>query len=128
MQNLTFFSIQQLSNAIDTKELDPIVLARFYLDRIESVGRSLNCYIAVSKEAALAQAGPSSTGAQQRRSLGSLDGVPIALNDSIYVARSSVGFGGIHTAVTEDAKVVRRLCATAAVWSNFGLVLDPSAI
>ena len=117
MRDFVNQTIASLSGAMERGELDAVELTRCYLERIDGVGKALNCYITVSADRALGQAAAASARAKAHRRLGPLDGVPIALKDNIDVAGqpSSNGFGGVHPPATEDAEVVRRLKAAGAV-------------
>jgi aspartyl-tRNA(Asn)/glutamyl-tRNA(Gln) amidotransferase subunit A len=92
------------------------------LDRIEAHNPALYAYIAISAEAALAEAAEASARAASGRRRGALDGVPIALKDNIDLAGlpTSNGFAQSEKLPpwrlpNEDAEVVRRLRAAGAV-------------
>jgi aspartyl-tRNA(Asn)/glutamyl-tRNA(Gln) amidotransferase subunit A len=118
MSDLAFLSIARLTGLIDQGALDPVALARLYLDRAEGVGRPLNAFVLLCRDTALAEAAAAAQRARVRRRLGPLDGVPIAIKDNIDVAGvpTSNGFGGAPWRVPmQDAEVVRRLRAAGAV-------------
>ena len=118
MSDLAFLSIARLTGLIDQGALDPVALARLYLDRAEGVGRPLNAFVLLCRDTALAEAAAAAQRARARRRLGPLDGVPIAIKDNIDVAGvpTSNGFGGAPWRVPmQDAEVVRRLRAAGAV-------------
>jgi Asp-tRNA(Asn)/Glu-tRNA(Gln) amidotransferase A subunit family amidase len=118
MTDLAFQSIAQLSAALDSGDIDAETLTRRFLDRAVGVGRALNCYVALCRDSALAEARAAAARAAAKRRRGKLDGIPIALKDNIDVAGvpTSNGFGGPPYCIPgEDAEVVRRLRAAGAV-------------
>jgi aspartyl-tRNA(Asn)/glutamyl-tRNA(Gln) amidotransferase subunit A len=118
MTDLAFLSIARLSSLVDQGALDPVALARLCLDRAEGVGRPLNAFVVLCRDAALGEAAAAAQRARARRRLGPLDGMPIAIKDNIDVAGlpTSNGFGGAPWRVpATDAEVVRRLRAAGAV-------------
>jgi aspartyl-tRNA(Asn)/glutamyl-tRNA(Gln) amidotransferase subunit A len=117
MSDPTFLPITELSRRLDEGLLDPRDLVRAYLERAQGVGRSLNCYIALCGEHAVAEAEKAAGRAARKRRLGALDGIPIAVKDNIDVAGvpTTNGFGGLHRPAAADAEVIRRLRAAGAV-------------
>ncbi|HEX3862076.1 MAG TPA: amidase [Stellaceae bacterium] len=115
---VAFRSIAALSQAIDAGTLDPRELADLMFDRIAALNPTLNLYLSLCRDTALAEveAATDRTGRRCRR--GPLDGIPIAVKDNIDVAGvpTSNGLGGTPWRVPcEDAEIVRRLRAAGAV-------------
>ena len=113
-----FLPIAELSAAFDAQRLDPVAVTRSALARMEAYNPTLNAYVTLCAETALAEAAEASARAAAGRRRGALDGMPIALKDNIDVAGvpTSNGFGGPAWRVpSEDAEVVRRLRAAGAV-------------
>src|SRR6202790_352364 len=111
-------SLQQGSELIRKKSASPVELTQECLNRIEKFNPSLNAYITVMGEQALAQARELETERQSGRWRGPLHGVPIGLKDLIDTAgvRTTAASAIFADRVpAEDAEVVRRLKAAGAV-------------
>jgi aspartyl-tRNA(Asn)/glutamyl-tRNA(Gln) amidotransferase subunit A len=117
-QNLAGLSIKQASDLLRSRGASPVDLVKACLDRIDKYNPSLNAFITVTGDQALATA--KEMEAEQRRGKwrGPLHGIPIALKDNIDTA-------GIRTTGAselfkermpeEDAEVVRRLKDAGAI-------------
>jgi aspartyl-tRNA(Asn)/glutamyl-tRNA(Gln) amidotransferase subunit A len=111
-------SLQQVSELIRKKSASPVELTRECLKRIEKFNPSLNAYITVMSEQALAQAQELEAERQSGKWRGPLHGVPIGLKDLIDTAgvRTTAASAIFANRVpNEDAEVVRRLKAAGAV-------------
>lgn len=118
MSKLAFLPISVLSHMIESGDVDPVELTQAFLTRIHGVGASLNCFITVCEDSALAEAAASAERARAGRRLGPLDGIPVAVKDNMDVAGvpTSNGFGGTpYRTPVADSEVVRRLRAAGAV-------------
>jgi Asp-tRNA(Asn)/Glu-tRNA(Gln) amidotransferase A subunit family amidase len=118
MSASVFLPITELSRRIDAGALDPLTLTSAFLERFDGVGRALNCYVALCRDQALADAEQASERAARKQRLSSLDGIPIAIKDNIDVAGvpTTNGFGGRHHPVPlADAEVIRRLRVAGGV-------------
>ena len=105
-------SLKKASDLLRSKAATPVDLVNACLERIDRYNHSLNAFVTVTGDQALATA--REMGAEQRRGKwrGPLHGIPVALKDNIDTA-------GIRTTAaselfkertpTEDAEVVRRL-------------------
>jgi aspartyl-tRNA(Asn)/glutamyl-tRNA(Gln) amidotransferase subunit A len=116
--DLTFLPIGTLSELLDARRIESVALTRQCLSRASGVGRSLNCFITLCPDTALAEARAADARAATRQRLGPLDGIPVALKDNIDVANvpTTNGFGGGPFRVPgEDAAVTRRLRNAGAV-------------
>jgi aspartyl-tRNA(Asn)/glutamyl-tRNA(Gln) amidotransferase subunit A len=102
------------SSSVSSEELTKLCLAR-----IPKIDPSLNAFITLDGERALAQARESDQRRKAGQSLGRLDGIPIALKDNIDTAgiRTTAAAGVFRDRVPkEDAEVTRRLKAAGAVF------------
>ena len=111
-------SLQQVSELIRKKSASPVELTQECLKRIEKLNPSLNAYITVMGEQALAQARELEAERQSGKWRGPLHGVPIGLKDLIDTAgvRTTAASAIFANRVpSEDAEVVRRLKAAGAV-------------
>lgn len=117
--DLTFLPITTLSAMLDSRRITAEVLTRYCLERAYGESRALNCFIALTPDAALETAREADARAaapEGRR--GPLDGIPVALKDNIDVASvpTTNGFGGGPLRVPDhDAAVTSRLRAAGAV-------------
>ena len=112
-------SLQQVSELIRKRSASPVELTQECLKRIEKFNPSLNAYITVMGEQALAQARELETERQSGKWRGPLHGVPIGLKDLIDTAgvRTTAASAIFANRVpAEDAEVVRRLKAAGAVF------------
>ena len=114
----TGLSLQQVSELIRKKSASPVELTQECLKRIEKLNPSLNAYITVMSEQALAQARQLEAERQSGKWRGPLHGIPIGLKDLIDTAgvRTTAASAIFADRVpSEDAEVVRRLKAAGAV-------------
>lgn len=118
MSALHELSIAQVGVLLRRRKLTAVDLTQAYLARIGKTNATLNAYITVTAEAALAQAEAADRAAATGRFFGPLHGIPIALKDVIATA-------GIRTTChsrilldnvpTEDAVSYQRLRAAGAI-------------
>src|SRR5258708_24253829 len=111
-------TIAELAPRLKRKEVSPIELTRACLDRIEKLNPSLNAFITVTAESALAEAQAAEAEIARGQWRGPLHGIPIALKDIIDTAgtRTTPASALIHDRIpSEDAEVVRRLRQAGAV-------------
>jgi len=117
-QDLTALTLKKASEVLRTKGASPVELTQACLGRIEKYNPSVNAFITVTAESALATARAMEAEAQRGKWRGPLHGIPIALKDNIDTA-------GIRTTAAselfkdripaEDAEVVRRLKNAGAI-------------
>jgi aspartyl-tRNA(Asn)/glutamyl-tRNA(Gln) amidotransferase subunit A len=74
-----------LSEAYRDGVLSPVTETEECLQRIERVGRTLNCFITILEESALRAARESEQRHRAGKPLGPLDGIPIAVKDVFYI-------------------------------------------
>jgi Asp-tRNA(Asn)/Glu-tRNA(Gln) amidotransferase A subunit family amidase len=117
MEDTVFLPVTELSRRIESGVLDPRALVRAYLERANTAGRPLNCYVALCDERTMAEADAAAQRAERKRRLSPLDGIPVAVKDNIDVAGvpTTNGFGGAHHVVDADAEVIRRLRGAGVV-------------
>ena len=117
--DLAGLTLKQASELLRRKAASPVDLTRACLKRIETYNPTLNAFITVTGEQALATAREME--AEQRRGKwrGPLHGIPIALKDNIDTAgvRTTAASELFKDRVpSEDADVVRRLKNAGAVF------------
>jgi aspartyl-tRNA(Asn)/glutamyl-tRNA(Gln) amidotransferase subunit A len=111
-------SIVETSELLRKRELSPVELTKNCLAQIERLNPTLNAFITVTGESALAQAQTAEVEISRGQWRGPLHGIPLALKDLIDTAgirttAASVLFKGRVPA--EDAEIVRRLKDAGAV-------------
>lgn len=116
--NLTSLTLRQASDLLRKKSVTSVALTQACLARIEKLQPSLNAFITVTAEHALAQAQAMDAEIKAGKWRGPLHGVPLALKDNIDTAgiRTSAASALFAERIpTEDAEVTRRLNAAGAV-------------
>ena len=111
-------TITDLAPRLRRKEISPLELTRTCLDRIENLNPTLNAFITVTAESALAEARAAEKEISRGEWRGPLHGIPIALKDLIDTAgtRTTAASALYQNRVpAEDAEVVRRLRQAGAV-------------
>src|ERR1700719_4157714 len=116
--DLAQLSIREAADLIHKKKLSPVELTTACLARINQFQPSLNAFITITAETAVAQARQAETEVMQGKWRGPLHGVPIALKDLFDTAgvKTTAGSGVFKDRIpSEDAEVVRRLKDAGAV-------------
>jgi aspartyl-tRNA(Asn)/glutamyl-tRNA(Gln) amidotransferase subunit A len=116
--NVAFATIAELSVLLARRKISPVEIATLFLDRIEKYNPTLNAYLTITRDAALAAARESEKRIEQKRSRGPLEGIPIALKDNIWTRgiRTTAGSKFLDNFVPEeDATVAARLRRAGAV-------------
>ena len=111
-------TISELAPRLRRKEISPVELTRDCLDRIENLNPSLNAFITVMTESALAEARAAEGEIVHGEWRGPLHGIPIAVKDIFDTAgtRTTAGSHLYQDRVpVEDAEVVRQLRQAGAV-------------
>src|SRR5579864_6508736 len=116
--DLANLDLREAAELIRTKKVSPVELTKACLARIDALNSTLNCFITVTAEAALAQARAAESEVMKGKWRGPLHGVPIALKDLFDTAgvKTTAGSGVFKDRIpNEDAEVVRRLKDAGAV-------------
>lgn len=111
-------SISELAQRFRRKEVSPVDVTQECLGRIEKLNPSLNAFITVMSESALAEARQAEAQIQRGEWRGPLHGIPVALKDLIDTAGvRTTSASALHKdrIPHEDAEVVRRLRQAGAV-------------
>jgi aspartyl-tRNA(Asn)/glutamyl-tRNA(Gln) amidotransferase subunit A len=109
---LGFAPATELAGLIRARKLSPVELTRAVLDRIERLNPTLNAFVTVTAEAALAAARRSEQAVMSGEALGPIHGVPFSVKDLALTRGVATKFGSHIFAgrVGEvDAPYVRRL-------------------
>ena len=113
-----FPSISELAPRLRRREISPVEITRECLERIERLNSSVNAFITVTAESALAAARVAEAEISRGEWRGALHGVPVALKDLIDTARvRTTAASELYKdrVPIEDAEVVRRLRQAGAV-------------
>ncbi|HEY6341272.1 MAG TPA: amidase [Bryobacteraceae bacterium] len=118
-QDLTGLTLKKASELLRSKAVSSVDLTQACLKRIEKYNPSINAFITITPESALAAAREMEAEHRRGKWRGPLHGIPIALKDNIDTA-------GVRTTgaselfkdrvPTEDAEVVRRLKNAGAIF------------
>lgn len=114
-----FTDLQDIAKGVTHRQVSAVDLVRDILDAIDRHNPSLNAYITVSGDAAIAAAERVEKLVAQKKDPGPLAGVPLAIKDLILTADapttggSKIFGGGIPAG--NDAPVVRRLRKAGAI-------------
>ena len=119
-ENLTMtdISIAEASDLLRRRKISPVEITRSCLNRIEELNPTINAFITVMHDSALAQAREAEIEIGAGNWRGPLHGVPIGLKDLIDTAGVKTTCASALFAErvpTEDAEVVRRLKDAGAV-------------
>lgn len=118
MSDIHELGIREVGECLRRGDVGVVELTRIMLDRIAALDGSLNSYITVTDELALAQAEQAELELRGGRDRGPLHGVPIALKDLIETKGIRTTFASRAYAdhiPDRDATVARRLANAGAV-------------
>ncbi len=111
-------SVVEMVDAVKTKRLSPVEIARAVLSRIEKLNPKVNAYCTLVAESAMRQASKAETMVMKGKELGPLHGVPISIKDLIFTKgiRTTAGSKIYQNFIPQrDAIVVERLKAAGAI-------------
>lgn len=115
---MTEITIAEASDLLRRQQISPVDLTKSCLARIEQFNPTINAFITVMHESALAQARQAQDEIRAGNWRGPLHGIPIGLKDLIDTAGIKTTCGSALFAgrvPAEDAEVVRRLKSAGAV-------------
>ena len=116
---LTRLTLSEAIHLIRHKRLSPLELTQAYLERIERLNPSLNCFITITPELALEQARRAEQAlVKSGAEFGSLQGIPMALKDLFDTAGILTTAGSSFFAQRvpdQDAEVVTRIRQAGAI-------------
>jgi len=114
----TSLTIQDAAEQLRKKRISPVELTKACLNRIEQLNPTLNAFITIMNDSALATAREAEADIQRGHWRGPLHGIPIALKDLVDTAgvRTTAASGVFKDRIpAQDADVVRRLKAAGAI-------------
>ncbi|MEP7383411.1 MAG: amidase [Gemmatimonadota bacterium] len=114
-----FTDLQDIAKAVTHRQVSAVDLVRDILDAIDRHNPSINAYITVSGDAAIAAAERVEKMVAQKKDPGPLAGVPIAIKDLILTADAPTTGGskifGSGIPAGDEATVVKRLRKAGAI-------------
>jgi aspartyl-tRNA(Asn)/glutamyl-tRNA(Gln) amidotransferase subunit A len=116
---MKFRSIAEAAEQVRQQKISPVELARECLDTIHRLNPTLNAFITVTADSALAEAKAAEQEIQSGNWLGPLHGIPVGLKDLIDTAgvRTTAASGVFRDRIpNEDADVVKKLKVAGAVF------------
>ena len=137
LENLENLTIAELAPAIKNRELSPVDVAGYFLERIERLNPTLNAYVTVTAESALNEARSAERAIAQGQYRGPLHGMPFSIKDNIATkgVRTTAGSKILDGWKPDfDATVVAKLRAAGAVilgktnlheWALGGTTINP---
>lgn len=115
---LPFEDLVSASQAVQKKEVSPVELTEACLARIERLNPTVNAFITVTAESAIAEAKAAEAEISRGEWRGPLHGIPLATKDLAETAgvRTTAASAVLeHYIPSEDAEVVRRLRKAGAI-------------
>ncbi len=109
---ICYLSAGQLSRLIQKKELSPVEVVEAHLARIDALEPTLNSFITLLPDQALAAARQAEQDIQAGQYRGPLHGIPLGLKDMIYVkgVRNTSGFKALDNFISGfDATIFAKL-------------------
>ena len=116
--DLCYLTIAEAGRLIASRELSPLELTEAVLRRIEETDATINSYVRLMRDSALAEARAAEDRAQAGQTIGPLDGIPIGVKD-LYDTAGVVTAAGTaaysERVPVDDATAVRLLRKAGAV-------------
>ena len=116
--DLCFLPATELVRLYRARKVSPSEVMRAVLARIDAVNPSVNAYVTVAREAALAAARKATSALRRGATLPPLHGVPVSIKDLTATKGIRTTWGSKefeHHVPSEDALVVTRLKAAGAI-------------
>ena len=116
--DVLFRPVRELSELVRARQVSPVELAEFYLDRLERIGPRYNAVVTVMREPALVQARRAEGEIAAGRWRGPLHGIPYGAKDLLATASAPTTWGAApyrEQRFDFDATVIRKLEAAGAV-------------
>jgi aspartyl-tRNA(Asn)/glutamyl-tRNA(Gln) amidotransferase subunit A len=117
-EQLAFLSIEEAGRLLRRREISPVDLVEATLARIERGNSRLNAFLTVLAEPALRQARASEREMRRGKTIGPLQGIPIALKDNFYTRgiRTTAGSKILSEFIPkENSEVAARLADAGAI-------------
>jgi aspartyl-tRNA(Asn)/glutamyl-tRNA(Gln) amidotransferase subunit A len=111
-------TVSEIAPLVRSGQLSPVALAQASLDRLETVGRSLNAVATLTRDRALEEAHAAEREIAAGRYRGPLHGIPYGAKDLLATRGIPTGWGArplSEQMFGDDATVIRRLHESGAV-------------
>ncbi len=119
MTDTAFTPAWCLAHAVRHGELSPVALVQSCLDRIDALNPSLNAFVAVRRDEALAEAAALQRRIVAGKKLGPLAGLPVGVKDLEDVAGMATTYGSLpfkdYRPVADSVQVARLKAADAII-------------
>lgn len=115
---LAFASIRELAKKIRQREFSCVELAKFFLDRLKTIGADLNAVVTITDRLAIEQAELADRELADGKDRGLLHGIPYGVKDLLTTKGYPTSWGAApykDRIIDEDATVVSRLAKAGAV-------------
>jgi aspartyl-tRNA(Asn)/glutamyl-tRNA(Gln) amidotransferase subunit A len=115
---LAYLSVSELAKRIESKNLSPVELTKYFLDRSEKLGPRFNAYARLTPDIATAQAQAAEKEIRHGHYRGPLHGIPYAAKDLLAVRGVPVTWGAkpyANQVFDYDATVIEHLNRVGAV-------------
>jgi aspartyl-tRNA(Asn)/glutamyl-tRNA(Gln) amidotransferase subunit A len=116
--DLAFATIGELGAMLRAREISPVELTRYFLDRLDAVARPLNAVVTITDDVALREAAFAEAELLRGADRGPLHGIPYGAKDIIAAAGIPTTWGAAPFATQVlgyDATVIRRLRDAGAI-------------
>lgn len=113
-----FATIRELGAAIRNGETTPTQLTEMYLERLESIGPTLNAVVTITRERALREAALAEAELADGYDRGPLHGIPYGVKDLLATQEYPTTWGAVpyrNQQFDDDAEVIKRLQAAGAI-------------
>lgn len=118
MNELAFYSVAELSVLIRTGKISSFELTRFFLDRLEKYGDTLECLVTLTPAVALEQARQADVEIGKGIYRGPLHGIPYGIKDLFAYPGYPTSWGAMpfkEQVIDEKATVIRKLEEAGAI-------------
>lgn len=118
MTELAFYPVTKLASLIKSRKISSVELTKFFLNRVQQYGDTLNAVITITKELALKQARKMDAELANGHYRGLLHGIPFTLKDLLAVKGYKTTWGAApfkNQTINENATVYKRLKKEGAV-------------
>lgn len=118
LEDLAFYSIQELANLLRNRRVTSVELTTMYLSRLKKYGPKLECVITLTEDLAMKQARRADEEIANGKYRGLLQGIPYGAKDLLAVKGYKTTWGAMpyrDQMIDQDATVIRRLEEAGAV-------------
>jgi Asp-tRNA(Asn)/Glu-tRNA(Gln) amidotransferase A subunit family amidase len=118
LDDISFYSIEQLAALIKSRQITSEKLTRFYLDRLKKYGPKLECVITLTEDRGIEQARCADREIAAGHYRGLLHGIPYGVKDLLAAKGAPTTWGSApytNQVFDEDGTVVKRLDVAGAV-------------